>query len=235
MVDLAPLLPWLFGIGAVAVLVGGFLLERKRRERMMQFALARGWTYVGEDPSLVDRWPGDPFGQGDHRRARNVLSGRESGREFTAFDYSYQTHATDSKGRRTTTTHRYGVCAVPLPAPLGPVEVRPEDLFSRATGAIGLRSDIDLESEDFNRRFQVSAGDPKLASDLLPPRTMQYLLSVQPEAFRTCGTHLVSWHNGRLDPAEVVRTCGVLDRVIEGVPSFVWRDAGADPGYAPPT
>lgn len=234
MFDLAPLLPWLFGLGAAAVLVGGFVLERKRRERLMAYALGRGWTYAGENPALVDRWPGDPFGEGDRRRARNVLTGQESGRPFTAFDYSYVTHSTDSKGKRSSTTHRFAVCVVPMPAYLGTVEVRPEDLFTRAAGAVGLVHDIDLESEDFNRRFRVRARDPKLASDILSPRTMQYLLSVQPEAFRTCGTDLVSWHDGRLDPAEVVRTCAVLDRVIDGVPSFVWRDAGADPGYAPP-
>ena len=44
MTDFAPLLPWLFGLGVVAVLVGGFLLDRKRRERIMTFCLARGWS-----------------------------------------------------------------------------------------------------------------------------------------------------------------------------------------------
>jgi hypothetical protein len=224
--DLAPLLPWLFGLGVVVVLVGGFVLERKRRERLMRFALLRGWQYVGEDPSLASRWPGAPFGKGDRRRARNVLSGLESGRAFTAFDYSYETHSTDSKGRRTTTTHRFGVCAVPLPAPLATVEVLPEDVFTRMVSAVGLASDIDLESEDFNRAFRVRATDPKLASDVLTPRTMQYLLSVRPEAWRLQGDHILSWHDGRLDPAELVRTCAVLDRVIDGIPTFVWKDAG---------
>jgi hypothetical protein len=224
--DLAPLLPWLFGLGVVVVLVGGFLLERKRRERMMRFALLRGWQYAGEDPRLVARWTGEPFGKGDRRRARNVLSGQEAGRAFTAFDYSYETHSTDSKGRRTTTTHRFAVCAVPLPAALGPVEVVPEGVFSRVASAVGLLPDIDLESEDFNRAFRVRADDPKLASDVLTPRTMQYLLSVRPEPWRLQGGHILSWHEGRLDPGEVVRTCAVLDRVIDGIPTFVWKDAG---------
>lgn len=234
MIDLAPLVPWLFGVGLVAVLVGGFVLERKRRERMMQFALMRGWQYVGEDPTLADRWAGEPFGKGDRRRARNVLSGQEAGRPFTAFDYSYETHSTSSKGQRTTTTHRFGVCVVPLPAALGRVEVLPEDALTRVAGAVGLMPDLDLESEDFNRRFRVRARDPKLASDVLTPRTMHYLLAADPEAFRIEGAELLSWHRGRLDPAEVVRTCAVLDRVVSGIPSFVWRDAGLPvSGYDP--
>ena len=98
MTDFAPLLPWLFGIGIVAVLVGGYLLDRKRRERIMTYCLARGWQYVGEDLTLADRWSGEPFGSGDRRRARNVIRGNECGRDFVAFDYSYDTHSTDSQG-----------------------------------------------------------------------------------------------------------------------------------------
>lgn len=235
MTDLAPVLPWLFAVGAVAVVVGGFLLEQKRRERVMLFARNRGWRFVAEDPLLVDRWDGDPFGKGERRRARHVLTGVENGRPFTAFDYSYVTRSTDSKGHTSTTTHRFGVCAVPLPAPLGTVEVLPEDLFTRAAGAAGLLASIDLESEDFNRRFRVLASDRKLASDVLTPRTMHFLIAAQPEAWRLQGRHILSWHPGRLEPAEVVRTCALLGRVLDGIPSFVWKDAGARPasGYDP--
>ena len=35
----------------VAVLVGGYLLERKRRDKLMQVALARGWTYAARTPA----------------------------------------------------------------------------------------------------------------------------------------------------------------------------------------
>jgi hypothetical protein len=231
---LGPLLPALFAVGAIALVVGGFVLERKRRERLMQYAVMRGWTYVGEDPSLVDRWPGEPFGRGDHRRARNVLTGTEAGRPFTAFDYSFQTHSTDSKGNRSTTTHHWNVVAVPMPGWLGTVQVVPGSVLDRVAGAVGLLQDIDLESEDFNRRFRVSASSPKLASDILTPRTMQYLLSVDAEAWRTCGSHILGYSQGRLDPAEVVRTCAVLDRILDGVPGFVWKDAGAgETKYSP--
>jgi hypothetical protein len=228
--DLAPLLPWLFGLGVAGVLVVGYVLERKRRDRLMQFALMRGWRYAGEDPTLASRWGGAPFGKGDRRRARNVLSGHEAGRQFTAFDYSYETHSTDSKGNRTTSTHRFTVCAVPLPGALPVVEVLPEDVFTRMASAVGLATDIELESEAFNRAFRVRAADPKLASDVLSPRTMQYLLAARSDAWRLEGDHVVAWHDGRLDPAGIVKTCAVIDRVIDGIPNFVWKDAGVPTG-----
>ena len=219
----------------VAIAVAGYRMEQKRRDRIMAYALGRGWLFVAENPALVDSWPGEPFGQGDHRRARTVLSGREAGREFVAFDYSYDTHTQTSKGRRTT-THRFAVCVVPLPTALGVVSVLPENVLTRAAGAVGMGGDTDLESEDFNRRYRVRARNAKLASDVLPPRTMEYLVQLPEEAvtaFRLQSTHVIAWRDGRLDPADVVRTCAVLDRVIEGIPSFVWRDAGLPGGYDP--
>ena len=164
-----------------------------------------------------------------------MLRGKEAGRDFVAFDYSYETHTNSSKGR-STTTHRFAVCVVPVPVPLGVVEVRPEGLVSRAADAMGVSSDLELESEDFNRRYRVRARNAKLASDVLPPRTMEYLVAQprdQVPAFRLSGAHLVTWRSGRLDPAEVVTTCAVVDRVLDGIPSFVWRDAGLPGGYDP--
>lgn len=234
MTDVAGILLLMASVAlVVAGLVGVFVLDRKRRERLMQFALLRGWEYAAEDPSLVDRFTGEPFGKGDKRRARNVLTGQESGRTFTAFDYTYETSSSDSNGRRRTTTHRFGICAVPLPVPLETVEVVPADVFTRMAGAVGLVSDIEMESEDFNRRFRVRAANRKLACDVLTPRTMEYLLFADPEAWRLRGGHAVSWGEGRLDPAEVVRTCAVLDRVLDGIPPFVWKDAGLGSGYDP--
>ena len=227
----------LVAAGAVVAAVVGiiaYLGDKKRREQLMAYALNRGWRYVAEDASLVHRWTGEPFGRGDHQRARTVLTGTEVGRAFTAFEYSYQTHTTSSKGTRSTTTHRWTVCVMPMPGWLGTVQVVPESVVDRFTGAVGLTTDIDLESEAFNRRFRVSAGSAKLASDILPPRTMEYLVAVGAEAWRTSGCDLIGFAQGRLDPAEVVRTCAVLDRVLDGVPSFVWKDAGAaGTGYSP--
>ena len=228
------LLPVVFGLIVSAVLVGGFLLDRRRRERLMTYAVNRGWTYTAEDQRLTERWEGEPFGRGDHRRARNVVTGTEGGQPFVAFDYSFQTHSSDGKGQRQSTTHRWTVCTVPMPGWLGAVQVVPENALHRIAGAVGIGQDIALESEDFNRRYRVTATSPKLASDILTPRTMQYLLSVPAEGWRTCGTDLVGFAQRRLDPAEVVRTTAILRQVLAGVPPFVWKDAGAGgSGYSP--
>ena len=48
------------------------------------------------------------------------------------------------------------------------------------------------------------------------------------ESWRTCGSDLVGFAEGRLDPAEVVKTCAVLGTVHAGVPTFVWKDHGGE-------
>jgi hypothetical protein len=225
----AALAPYLFAVLFVASIVWTYVRNRKRRDALVQLCAARGWGYAADDPTLCWRWSGQPFGQGDNPKAVNVVTGTASGHPFTAFDYSYETHTSNPRGGRTTTTHQFAVCAVPMPAPLGSVEVVPENPLTRAAGAVGLMRDIKLESEEFNRRFRVAATNPKLASDLLTPRTMEFLLSAPALAWRTEGADVLSWHAGHIDGEWIVTAVGVVDRVLDGIPAFVWKDRGYDP------
>lgn len=202
--------------------------EQKRRELLLQWSANNGWTFALEDDTWCERWEGTPFGQGDHRRARDVITGTSGSRSFAAFDYSYETHSTDGKGNTTTTTHRYVVTAVRLPAYLPTLQVTPENVLSRLGHVIGL-SDIDLESEEFNRKFRVHCSDPKFASDVLTPRTMQALLGNQKISWRISGVDILGWYDGRLTPAGALSAMSTLGTVIDGIPSFVWHDHGLDP------
>jgi hypothetical protein len=229
------LFPFVFVLGVAvfaAVGIWSYLRDQKRRQALQQFALAKSWTYVAEDDSLAVRWSGEPFGEGDRRRARNVLLGVEQGRPMVAFDYQYDTESTDSKGNRTRTTHHYSVVAVALPVPMPRLQVTPEGLFRRAAEALGVGTGVELESEDFNRRFNVSARNPKFASDVLTPRTMEALLAAPPTAWRIEGSDMLSWDSGTLVPVDVLARLSTMRRVVEGIPSFVWKDNGFDPAPA---
>lgn len=223
----------LFAIGIVAAIVLRYVAEQRRREQLVQFCAQRGWEYAASVPDLAYRWAAQPFGQGDRRRVANVVRGSEAGRPFTAFDYSYETHTTDSKGNRSTTTHRFIVVAAQLPARLGMVEVMPDNAFLRLGATLGIGQDIHLESDDFNRRFRVRASDAKLASDVLHPRTMEFLLAASSQSWRIEGTDLLGWEKGTIDPVTLLRVLGVLNGVADGVPAFVWKDHGYDPLAGP--
>lgn len=218
------------------LLLGGFLLvggllawlswkaAEERKKAFAALAAARGWRWVARDDSWAERFGGDPFGQGDDRKACNVLTGAYEGLAMVAFDYSYETHSTDSKGNRTTTVHRYGVCALQLPSYLPTLELTPESMLTRFAGALGL-GDVELESEDFNRRFRVTASDPKFAYDVLHPRAMEALLARPAASLRIAGADAVCWDDGRHSVEELDVRLSTLHGLVSGIPSFVWNDS----------
>jgi hypothetical protein len=196
---------------------------KKRRELFQGFAQSQGWTWTARDDSWVDRFPGTPFQEGDHKKALNVLQGQFRGRALVAFDYSYQTHSTDSKGNRQTTTHRYALCAIGVAAYLPRLELVPESVFGRLGTALGMQ-DIELESEDFNRRYRVRCANPKFAYDVLPPRTMQALLAREALHLRLEGSDALCWEDGRHSPAQLLARLDALTTLLDGIPEFVWND-----------
>lgn len=214
---------------ALALVVGGvfayvsWLQAKKRRELFAQFARSQGWSWVARDESWTGRFDGDPFDDGDNKEAANVLQGQFRGRPMVAFDYSYETHSTDSKGNRQTTTHRYAFCSLALPSPVPQVELVPESVFGRLGTALGMQ-DIEFESEDFNRRYRVRSDNPKFAYDVLPTRTMEALLGRTALHLRLRGVDAVCWEDGRHSPTELLARLDALDAVIDGIPGFVWND-----------
>jgi hypothetical protein len=227
--SLLPVIFGLFVVVVVAIAYFSYQANQKRMKALQQFCLDRGWTYVASAPELTGRWQGAPFNEGDDRKAKNALAGTWRGRPFNAFDYSYDTETTDSKGNTSRTTHRFGVVALGLPAYLPNLQVTSEGMMRRFAAAVGLGEDIQLESEDFNRAFTVSSKDPKFASDVLNPRTMEMLLAVPHLAWRIEGTDILSWGSGRFGPVDVLQRLDHLNKVVAGVPSFVWHDHGYDP------
>lgn len=226
MAELAPFA--LFGVVvAVGALVAylGWKAAKERREALAALASQRGWQWVARDDSWTERFGGEPFGEGSDRKAHNVLTGTYEGLPMVAFDYSYETYSTDSKGNRQTTVHRYSVCVLRMPAWLPTVELTPENLLTRFAGKLGL-GDVELESEDFNRRFRVSASDPKFAYDVLHPRTMEALLARPAVGLRIGGEDAVCWEDGTHSLVELDQRLETLHALVAGIPSYVWKDRG---------
>ena len=198
--------------------------EKARVAELANLALAKQWQFSAEDPyDLPERWEGAPFGRGYDRHARNVLTGAVEGHPMIAFDYSYKEDSSEGSGNRSTTTHHFAICALAMPCPLPEVRVEPEGFLGRISTMLGTQ-DVELESEDFNRRFRVRCPDPKVAVDVLTPRTMQVLLDAGRVHLRTGGGDLMQYEDGSLTAADLLNRTGLLARVLAGVPEFVWKD-----------
>ncbi len=216
-------LPWVI----LPVVVAARIWFRLRRGgRLKAWAAASGWTYVGRDRSLVDRWQGEPFGKGDSRTASEVLVGRWAGRPAVSFTYSFRTGTDDHE-----TTSTYHVVALPLPAYLPTLELTPEGFGTRLASMLG-RQDIQFESEEFNRAWRVESRDLKFAHDVVHPRLMERLM--RPDARGVClrigGTDILTWTEGGTDLDRIAVRLGLMTTIIESVPRYVWQDHGHDPG-----
>jgi hypothetical protein len=233
--DLNPavMIPIVIVVGA-GIFYFNYLAQKKRRELFAGFAAQHGWTYERAKYSLAGQWSGTPFQTGDNRRVINVISGPFNGHQMVAFDYSYQTHSTDSKGRRTTTTHKFGVVVLQMPGALPHLQVTHEGIFGGAVAnALGFR-DLQFEIEQFNRAFRVKADDERYGHAVVTPRMMELLLARGEIGWRIEGNSLVGWDKGAHNPAEVMSRLALLQQVMEQIPPYVWRDyAGVDPRQQP--
>lgn len=219
---------------AFAVVVGMVIWSavgaQKRREALSVTAARHEWTYLPRDDTWVDRFSGLPFGRGFDQRATNVITGRYEDRRFVAFDYRYSTSSlsTDAQGHTTSKTdhHYYSVISLDLGVDLPRLLVTPEGFFGRIVGRL-TNTDIELESEQFNRAFTVSCDDRKFASDVLHPQMMEYLLGFPEMAWRCEGGGLVAIRPGEHDPEEVEAKLAALSGIATRIPPFVWQQFGA--------
>jgi Protein of unknown function (DUF3137) len=226
------LIPLVF-VGFIAlmavVLVVGYLQAKRRREGFAGYAASKGWTFAEQDQTLLDRFEGAPFGTGEDREASNVMRGTSHDRPMVVFDYAYVTTSTstDAEGHTTTDrdTHAFSVMAVNTGAVLPALSVTPEGMVGRFFGRL-TNSDIELESEDFNRAFTVTCPNRRFASDVLHPRMMELLLQWPELAWRFDADSLLAIRPGKHDVTEVEAKLAALDAILDTVPDFVWREVG---------
>ncbi|MBW3561569.1 MAG: hypothetical protein KY437_03650 [Actinobacteria bacterium] len=170
---------WIVG-GLIALGAAAYRYWRneRRRHEMQAFATRAGLRYAANDPFGTVQLGFRLFREGDGRGVDNVCWGTTGGFEVRLFDYWYYEQTRDDRGH-THRTYRYHSCTLfRIPGIYGPrLTVEPEGVFSRLKDAIGFR-DLQFESEDFNRAFQITAaGDERFAYAVLDAGMMDWLLN----------------------------------------------------------
>lgn len=162
----------------IVLAIAGAAAARKRREELAVLAGRLGLNYRAEkDHSMASRFNFlDALATGSNRYAYNILSGFYQNHEVLAFDYHYETHSTDSKGRRRTHHHHFSFFILTLPQSFPELRISREGFLSKIAQAFGY-DDIDLESAEFSRAFCVRSKNKKFAYDVCHPQMMEYLLA----------------------------------------------------------
>ena len=196
----------LFMLGALGVGLGiavyGWYRNQKRIEALHAFCLSKGWDFAPSDDSLAFRWKGDPFDEGTDRHATSVVHGTVSDRSFVAFDYATSPvdgqqgqHLRDDTSVRRLRRGAYRRAAR-----------GPDHAAERADpdGPRVLGDDVELESEDFNRRFRVSA--TTASSRMTCSAPARWSAAARPALhLRIAGHRRLCWEHGRYDARRPAR------------------------------
>ncbi len=197
--------------------------DQKRRAALRAWATVHGWTYEDRNDTVCRGLDDEPFRSGGARKTSSVMTGLFGGRPAMVFGYQY----TQSSGK-SSTTYFFRVFVVSMPCFVGDFEIKPEGVFAKLGNKLGF-ADVQLESDDFNRAYRLTASSQKLAYDVVPARNIDLLLNYPGTAMRTYGNMLVSVESGRLEPRHIERPLAVVSAFLDNVPAFVWDDHGGGP------
>ncbi|MEX1229131.1 MAG: hypothetical protein WEB58_02750 [Planctomycetaceae bacterium] len=212
----------------VLLLVGGIFSHqqaKKRWEELSAWAASRGLVFHPDK----DRGFDDDFSefshlrQGSSRYAYNIIEGRYNNFTFTAFDYHYETHSTDSKGRRQTHHHYFTAAIVEAGLPLKPLFIRSEGFFDKVTEFFGF-DDIDFELAEFSREFHVKSPDRRWAFDVLHQESMEFLLASPRFTLDMQHGRVMAYRAGTFSIDEYEQALDVVIGLIERLPSSVVRE-----------
>jgi hypothetical protein len=225
-VDLYALIPLAIvvlpiGVGiAVAVVV--WRRRQQRRQDLAMWAMQQGLSFSIEDPHGLTTLDFHLFSQGDGRGCENVASGAWEGLDVRVADFWYYEKSGDNDSK---TYHRFSIVLASVAAWLPGVRIEKENAFSRLADHLALR-DLEFESEEFNRRFEVRADDTEFAYKLIDARMMEWLLhTAGPHCYEVSGPWVLGYCK-RLPAAEVPTLLFAVKGFIAQVPRLVWADYG---------
>jgi hypothetical protein len=219
----------LIWIVVVAAVVAGLLiswhLRMRRRQDLASFALAHGLEFSIPDPFGLLGLPFRFLTKGDGRGVENVVWGAYGGQPLKAFDYWYYEQSTSSEGTTSRTYHRFSCVVLELPAAFPALQVMPEGVLSRLADHVGLR-DLEMESEEFNRRYQVDAGAREFAYEVVDARMIRWLLGLGwPLSFALSGPYALLWTK-RMAPSRLATLMGAAGSFRKRIPRMVWGRYG---------
>jgi hypothetical protein len=215
----------------LALAIYGGIQAHKRRQALVQWCATRGFSFdTARDFSFDERFAEfSALRQGSNRYACNIIHGSlPAGRALTGFDYHYETHSTDNKGRRRTHHHWFSAAIVETGLPLKPLAIRSESFLDKIAEFAGF-DDIDFESSEFSRKFHVSSPDRRWAFDVIHQQTMEFLLAMPRFSIQMHGSRVLARQSGRFHVDQYEQALAVVTGLLDRLPAYLLRDLGVAP------
>jgi len=227
---------WQWLLLLVPAAIAGFWLWGRYRTRQRGPAVARFASQHGLSYSAVGYIdsPGYDFPllrevrESDRSGYNNVLAGRWQDLPVKEADYWHSTRALVG-GQAGRDYSDFSIVVVDLAATMPYVSVQSQNVFNRAAEEPGMHQ-IDFESEDFNRKFSVTAPDKEFAIKLIDAGMIQWLMSSGGEfAFDIGGCNLLVSCD-QLPATALARLFDAATGFIDHIPPVVWAEYGAEHG-----
>jgi hypothetical protein len=214
-------------VGGVAYL--SYVTQKKRREAFATMAQQLGLTYSIADPFGLVSEPFALFTKGDGQGVENVMWGAWQGLQLRAFDFWYYERTSDGKGGTSKTYYRFDCTIVPIDAACMRLTITHENVLTRLGKALSFH-DIEFESEEFNKAYNVRSADKKFANDLIDSRMMQWLLAGGAGySFEIIGSEVMCYTR-KIAPLEFLPLLGTAKAFLEHVPPVVHSLYPMNPG-----
>jgi len=169
------------------------------------------------------------FRDGYGREARNLLMGHLTGHPAMVFDYLCFTGSEKSPHLQ---RFHVGLFKLPIDAPRLVIRsLHVEDILAHWLGL----DPVEMESEEFNRRYHVLCADRKFAFDICRPVIMEALLDGESVAVLEMEGRFLLMYDGPLPAAKVTgqpmagRFLAVGRRILESIPEYVRHDRAPRP------
>lgn len=167
--------------GSQLLLIGYLIVRRRLRHRSRdgehaaRIAKSAGLRLARPGEFDLYSLPFPIFRSGEWQGFDNVFVGDWGDDKVWIFDtwYGFEVHGHDVE-------EHFTCAAMEIRADCPKLSITREGPWSRTWGHLGWR-DIEVESEDFNRRFDVSGDDERFAFAFLAPAMIQWLQSTPPE------------------------------------------------------
>jgi hypothetical protein len=215
----------LFIVVGLAAVIGVRVVQARSRVARMNAiaAIGRtiGFTFSADDTDRVVSMPFALFSKGVGRGVECVLSGTHDGLPMRLFDYWYYDETTDSRGNRSRQYHRFTCALATIPAACPRFQLGYENFLTRLGDHLGL-NDVELEYDDFNRRFRVKCADQKFAFSLLDGGMMEWLLGSASFAAVEIDGPWVLVAADKLEPSQWLTLGSWLEQFHHQIPPVVY-------------
>ena len=206
----------------------GILVRSARRRDLEALAGAHGLKFVEggrwEPPVQCLHMPLFCYGYG--REARDVLAGQVAGQPAMIFEYEC---CTGSGRKPHVQLFHAALLKMPIEAPR--LVVRSAHLTDAVAHLLNLEQ-IEMESEEFNRRYHVLCADRKFAFDICHPVVMAALLDGETVPMLEMDGRFLLMYDGPHPPKDLgcprmaERFLEVGRHILQSIPEYVRHDRG---------